>query len=265
MFHVKHTEYQYNIGATPMIRISVQTEIQLKGGHIMTELALQKIELPVFSNRYLNTATQKIMKKGELIGKTYNEVALILAEVSHKEAYKDDGFKSAAEYAMKTFGFKKSFAYSLIKIGENFMTPELTSTLPHKDIDFTVSQLDVLLPLQKSDPELLHSLAESGEINPTMTKEEIKQVVKQYSPKKETKVPEEVTSEEMEVPEDIATEIIDHEMHAQTAREAIFKMAELVPDNEQIQITAAKLCKSISDFESAVALNRVMKNESEEN
>lgn len=222
-----------------------------------TDLALNAKSIPVFTNRYLNTQTQKIFKKGELIGKTYNEVAKILADVSIKEAYKDDGFKSAAEYAMKTFGFKKSFAYSLIKIGENFITPSLESNIPHSaGEDFTISQMDVLLPLLKQENVTINELAEKGVITPSMTKDEIKEVVKQYTPSKTKKEPDadEVVNDDAE-DEETVVELVEHEVLAFNAKESVRRLSELLPESLTIHQFANEICSKIDKLEQMVQIN----------
>lgn len=143
------------------------------------ELAIIKKEAltPAFINKDLNRATKKIATIGTKVAKNFYDVARVLAKVAENECYKDDGFKSAADYAEKVFGFKKSMAYSLIKIGKEYTDPELpASNLPHEDgEDFTVSQLDRVLPLER---DKVVELVNEKEITPKMTIKEISDVVK---------------------------------------------------------------------------------------
>lgn len=130
-----------------------------------------------FKNRELNNATQKIIKIGEKMQKNLYEIANVLAVVDKKEAYKDDGFTSAADYAMKVFGFKKTQAYTLLKVGKEWTSPKLESTLPHEEgKDFTVTQVEKLSALGSKDEVL--EVVKNGEVTPDMTVAEIREFVK---------------------------------------------------------------------------------------
>ena len=143
----------------------------------MNELTISTNNLPVFTNKELNTATKKIAVIGNKIKKNLFEVALILAKVSETEVYKEDGFKSAAEYAMKTFGFKKTAAYSMLSIGKEYTAPTLESNLPHEPTnDFTTTQIEKMLPLK--DRAIVVDLVETEQITPEMSCKEIEAVVK---------------------------------------------------------------------------------------
>jgi hypothetical protein len=150
----------------------------------MNELTIRTNDLPVFANKELNAATKKIVTIGTKIKKNLFEIALILAKVSENECFKDDGFKSAADYAMKTFGFKKTAAYSLLTIGKEYTAPTLESNLPHEpNEDFTTTQIEKMLPLK--DRAVVVELIESGEITPDMSCKEIEAVVKAKTKKDE--------------------------------------------------------------------------------
>lgn len=130
-----------------------------------------------FKNRDLNNATQKIVKIGEKMQKNLYAIADVLAKVDEKQAYKDDGFKSTADYAMKVFGFKKTQAYTLLKVGKEWTSPMLESTLPHDSgKDFSVTQIEKLSAL--GDKEAVVEAVEKGEVTPDMTVSEIREYVK---------------------------------------------------------------------------------------
>lgn len=140
-----------------------------------------------FINEDLNKATQKIFTVGSRIQKNLYEIAYILAKVEERELYTEDGFKNTAEYAQKTFGFKKTMAYSLLKIGKDFTTSKHESILPHeKGNDFSVTQVEKCLPLK--DPEKVIELVVAEEITPEMSAKEISQVIKTKLPPKKPKV-----------------------------------------------------------------------------
>lgn len=94
-----------------------------------------------------------------------------------------DGFKNTTEYAMKTFGFKKTMAYSLLKIGKEYTTSKHESILPHeKGNDFSVTQVEKCLPLK--DPDKLIELVEAEEITPEMSAKDISTIIKSKLPQK---------------------------------------------------------------------------------
>ena len=162
-----------------------------------------------FTNKDLNKATQSIFKLGETIKKNLYNVANIMAKVDETECYKEDGFNNVHEWSMKTFGFKKSASYSLLKIGKEY-TKELTtenngklkvigygSNLVDDETpeDFTTTQIECMLPLGH---EVAEQLVDAGEITPEMSCKEIKSYVKKYLKGDE---PEETTETEPEVEE----------------------------------------------------------------
>lgn len=151
----------------------------------MNDLMINANELPIFQNKTLNSATKKIAGISLKIKKNLFEVALILSQVDDEKAYEEDGFKSAAEYAQKTFGFKKSHAYTMIKIGKEYTAPTLESNLPHEpNNDFSTTQIEKVFPLKSR--EVVVELVESGEITPDMTCKEIEAVVQALIKKDES-------------------------------------------------------------------------------
>ena len=166
-------------------------------------IIIAKTEVPVFNSKELNSATKKIFTLGNRAAKAMYEVAAILAKVQKDGSYKDDGFKNAADYAMQTFGFKKSLAYNLIKIGKDYMAANsLESNLPHpENEDFTPNQIGLMLPI--GDRDIVAEMCENGELTPDMTAEEIRNVVKQATGKDKAEATE-ATEGDSEATEDNA-------------------------------------------------------------
>lgn len=176
----------------------------------MNEIMIIKNEIPQFSNRALQSATNKVFKIGETVRKCAFETAYIMATVDATECYKDDGFNSVHEWAMKTFGFKKSASYSLLRVGKDY-TRAITdgngkvkgfgsNLVEENENDFTTTQIEKMLP---GGRDLAGELVESGEINPEMTCKEIEKVIKAHT-KPETDSNE---TESVEVEENHETEI----------------------------------------------------------
>ena len=148
---------------------------------------------PKFANKLLEKATITIMSCDNDIKSRQFSIASILAEVESKKLYSDDGFASCAEYAEKTFGIKKSTAYALITIGKEYTRPILnekgkvmghcSNLLPPADmekqdaplVDFTTRQISLFSTLGR---EQVIDLVSNGSLSPTMTANQIREVVK---------------------------------------------------------------------------------------
>lgn len=156
-------------------------------------------------NKGLQKATNLIFALGAQIKSKQYDVASILWEVEQKQLYSDDGFTNAAEYAMATFGFKKSKAYALVTIGKEYTRPvydkkgkcvgHASNLVPaaNPDMqdaplnDFTVTQIERILPLGR---EKALELVNAGEMTPNMTVEAIRSVVKANKPAPAIEAPE---------------------------------------------------------------------------
>ena len=144
----------------------------------MNELATKK-----FENQSLEKATEEIIRLQKNVNESLISVAGISGEVAKSESYKDDGFKSAQEWLMNTFNYKKSTAYTMVKIGKEYVQLEMNGCLPiyktifansETDEDFTLTQLEKLLPLGKERIEVYLS---TGDLKYSMTVNEIKEFV----------------------------------------------------------------------------------------
>lgn len=117
-----------------------------------------------FKNSELNAVTITIAKQAIDMANNLRAIAEGLGIVATKELYKDDGFTSAADYAMETFNFGKTFAYDLINIGKRFTT--------NKELnEFSASHLKELLPLK--DEQVKDAIA-NGDITADMTTSEVR-------------------------------------------------------------------------------------------
>ena len=148
---------------------------------------------PKFSNKMLEKATLTLMNCNNDIKSRQFSIASVLAQVEVEGLYKDDGFASCAEYAEKTFGIKKSTAYALITIGKQYTRPILNANgkvighcsnlLPPADMekqdaplfDFTTRQISLFSTLGR---EQVIELVSNGSLSPTMTANQIREVVK---------------------------------------------------------------------------------------
>lgn len=162
-----------------------------------------------FVNNNLQKATNDMFKLGAEIRKCALATAVIIAKVNDMECYKDDGFNSVHAWTEKTFGFKKSASYTLLKIGKEYIreiispnsgkvTGYMSNLLPaDAEKDFTTTQIEKMIP---GGHDLALDLVSSGEITPDMTCKEIEKIIKSHT-KPEEDTPEEVVEEAETAPE----------------------------------------------------------------
>lgn len=171
----------------------------------MNELVTKK-----FENQSLAKATEEIIRLQKNVNQSLISVAGISGEVEKSESYKDDGFKNAQEWLMSTFNYKKSTAYTMVKIGKEYVDLEIDGCVPvyktifanrETDEDFTLTQLEKLLPLGK---ERIEAYLFNGDLKYSMTVKEIKEFVSEI--KSLEKKSEEPETEETEPETESETE-----------------------------------------------------------
>ena len=151
----------------------------------MNELQNATVKAPAtftFKNKKLNEVSIKIAKLGDEMAKKNVELAKLLGEVKKGELYKEDGFKSVAEYADTTFGIAKSLAYQLAKVGERFYLSDgdtakkVAAMLPPSNLAELVNMKD----------EEIQKAIDEKEITPQTTQKTLRSVaagVKHTKPK----------------------------------------------------------------------------------
>lgn len=104
----------------------------------MNELILSATNAPAkfnFKNAKLNEISAKIAVEAANMNSVYNAakegaeavnkaLAPLFGELLTTKCFKEDGFKSVAEYAEQTFGMSKSMAYMLARVGEQFFNTD---------------------------------------------------------------------------------------------------------------------------------------------
>ena len=100
----------------------------------MNELILSSTKAPTkfsFKNAKLNEISAKIAEQSAAMNSVYNAakegaeavnkaLAPLFGELLTSKCYKDDGFKSVADYAEQTFNMSKSMAYMLARVGKEY-------------------------------------------------------------------------------------------------------------------------------------------------
>lgn len=146
-------------------------------------------------NKQLARYTEQLFNIGLNVRKSYLKIANIIHQIDEK-GLAIEQFGNLTEYGEQVLGLKKAQTYALKNVGERFVNSKTKqSTLYHENKDFSVTQLQALLPIK--DDEMLYEWSEKQVINPDMTVSEIKQVVKDYkNPKIESESNEEVEDSE---------------------------------------------------------------------
>lgn len=113
----------------------------------MNEIILSTSNAPSkfsFKNAKLNELSAKIAEQSAAMNALYSEakeraeainkaLAPIFGELLKTKCYKDDGFKSVADFAEQTFGMGKSMAYMLARVGEQFYSDDSKFTKSARD------------------------------------------------------------------------------------------------------------------------------------
>ena len=132
--------------------------------------------IPSFKNEELRVATERIVEFIRGAGINYFKIAAELKWVKGLELYKEDGFSSVYDYAEKVFGYSKSSVVRMIKIAEEYLLEDGSSSVfVGEKKDFSISQLRELLSLPRGD---VVDLVQEGQITPDMTKDQIRLVVR---------------------------------------------------------------------------------------
>lgn len=135
-----------------------------------------------FKSEALNAVTAEINGYINEVQTTaqHNHIAIskALARVASEKLYEEDGFKSALEYAMNTFGWKRANAYAMMQVGAKLNANELPEG------NFSVSQYREMLTMSKDE---LEEAIESGVISEEMSAKDIREEVAIIKPKKERK------------------------------------------------------------------------------
>lgn len=121
-----------------------------------------------FKNAELNEATKKLALVYARQEKDKKEVCILLHNLEKNKAYKEDGFKSLAEFAEK-IGLDKSIAHKYENAGRLYDNTDETVKEFASNTDF--SKLAILA---SADPVKVNSAIKSGDLKSDMTQEQVK-------------------------------------------------------------------------------------------
>lgn len=108
-----------------------------------------------------------------------NDVACILCEIDAGELYKEDGYKSTADFAEKALSLKKSTVSTLLGAGKRFLQSDSKNPLPNQ----TAYNLYYL---KDFSDETIKEAVDAGEISNASTQAEIKKWADEHAEKKAT-------------------------------------------------------------------------------
>lgn len=138
-------------------------------------------KMPTFKSKALNTATNEIYKVAENVYTTAFEgnkqICIILARIERNKAYKDDGFKSLADYC-GAIGFDKSKVHKMENAGrlydsENDTVKDFASSMGY-------GNLAILASAKEED---VAKAIEDGEISTDSTQNDISSWKNTYNAK----------------------------------------------------------------------------------
>ena len=183
-------------------------------------------------NLYMDAANRQ-----EAINK---KLAPLFGTVKSKKLYERGGFKSLDEYAMECFNIKKSMAYMLANVGEQFYLVDNEYTRKARETLSTSK----LAELKKTDRVAIAAAVDSGELTSDTSTENVRNFATRHAkPGKERVLPtftvtamhnksvlcENVTKEDMY--EQVAASIVaNHPEHAESEAAVFFSTAKLDGD-----------------------------------
>lgn len=142
----------------------------------MNELTLSTTNAPAkftFKNAKLNEISAKIAEQSAAMNSVYNAakegaeavnkaLAPLFGELLKTKCFKEDGFKSVADYAEQTFGMSKSMAYMLARVGEQFYSDNSDCTVKARETLSTSK----LAELTNTDRIAIAKAIDAGELSP---------------------------------------------------------------------------------------------------
>lgn len=218
------------------------------------ELILSTANAPAkftFKNAKLNELSAKIAEQAANMNSVYNAakegaeavnkaLAPLFGELLSSKCYTEDGFKSVADYAEKTFGMGKSMAYMLARVGKEYhneggeLTAKAVETLSTSKLaELTgVDRVAVAKAIDSGELTADSSLADCREFAARHKKQGKEKVLPTYTvvDMRRTGVfCENVTKEEMY--EQVAASIVaNHPEHAESEAAVYFSSVKLDGD-----------------------------------
>lgn len=127
----------------------------------------------------LREATRVIRNSCECITEHSFAIAAMIAKVEDNDLLSNDDFVDICDYVKRCFGFEKTTAYNLLKVGREFIQifedGTIETVLAYTKKDYTISQVVKMLPL---GVDRAKELTSDGVITSDMSCRQIERIVK---------------------------------------------------------------------------------------
>lgn len=127
----------------------------------------------------LREVTRVIRNSCECITEHSFAIAAMIAKVEDNDLLSNDDFVDICDYVKRCFGFEKTTAYNLLKIGREFIQTfedgTIETVLTYTKKDYTISQVVKMLPL---GVDRAKELTSDGVITSEMSCRQIERIVK---------------------------------------------------------------------------------------
>lgn len=169
--------------ACVILALSQGRRLLEKGETLANEITLtSKVDGATIAirNGALQVETNRIFGALEDAKNSLFVVAYTMNKINTGKLYAADGFKDIYDYGDVVFGYKRAMVNNLCRVGANYLVSDngtIKSLLAHNDDDYSVSQIQEVLPISVEDAK---TLDKTGAINPNMTTKEIRTAVKSF-------------------------------------------------------------------------------------
>ena len=105
-----------------------------------------------------------------------------MGRVLDTQCYKEDGFKSVADFAYQTFGINENYAYQLAKVGNRFYNAE--SETAEKVVSLLGGKVGNLAEIASMSDEDIVAAIDSGDISAETTQKDLRNIATAAKPQK---------------------------------------------------------------------------------
>lgn len=180
----------------------------MKGGDYMDMLCCYNYES--IHSETLKRITLGIVNSCKTVTGNMFKIAALLARVEKDDLLINEDFVNVIEYAKRCFGFEKTTAYNLLKIGHDFIKEtedgNVETVLTYLNNDYNVSQIIKMLPLGIDKAK---ELTRDGVITSDLSCRQIERIVKQNLKRMQPEEDPEEVDEEIEDEPEEATDQTD--------------------------------------------------------
>ena len=141
---------------------------------IQTSFSFKNEDLNKFSAQIAKIAIDSVSRNVQL--------AKILGRVLDTQCYKEDGFKSVADFAYQTFGINENYAYQLAKVGNRFYNAE--SETAEKVVSLLGGKVGNLAEIASMSDEDIVAAIDSGDISAETTQKDLRNIATAAKPQK---------------------------------------------------------------------------------